>query len=129
MEAKKHFIQPHLFPLIHKTDLVVTGNENMGLPMNDIHSPTVVPSGPTSSASASNGAPQQKVPLMNLIAEKSRVEEELKALGSVLDSVCCRYLRFIMTIIFRIKMLRIVMYAAQSNHEHPTYNIRRLPSR
>ena len=59
--------------------------------MNDIHSPTVVPSGPTSSASALNGIPQEKVPLMDLIAEKSRVEEELKALGSVLDSVCHLY--------------------------------------
>lgn len=60
----------------------------MGLPMNNIHSPTVVvPSGPSTDHSAANGAPQEKMPLMDLIAEKTRVEEELKALGSVLDSV------------------------------------------
>ena len=59
----------------------------MGLPMNDIHNPTVVPSGPTSVTSAQNGNSQEKVPLMELIEQKVRVEEELKALGSVLDSV------------------------------------------
>ena len=55
--------------------------------MNNIHDPSVVPSGPTTSHSITNGTPQEKVPLMDLIAEKTRVEEELKALGSVLDSV------------------------------------------
>ena len=59
----------------------------MGLPMNNIHNPTVVPSGPSTNHSAANGAPQEKMALMDLIAEKTRVEEELKALGSVLDSV------------------------------------------
>lgn len=55
--------------------------------MNNIHSPTVVPSGPSTDHSAANGSTNEKVPLMDLIADKTRVEEELKALGSVLDSV------------------------------------------
>lgn len=55
--------------------------------MEDIHNPTV-PSGPTTSGLADgNGVGQKKASLMDLIAEKSRVEEELQALGSVLDSV------------------------------------------
>lgn len=57
----------------------------MGLPMDNLHSPTVA-SGPTSSTAA-NGSAQQ-LSLMELIAEKDRVESELSALGSVLDSVC-----------------------------------------
>lgn len=56
--------------------------------MYNLHNPTVVPSGPSPNTSAANGSLQEKTPLMELIAEKARVEEELKALGSVLDSVC-----------------------------------------
>ena len=59
----------------------------MGLPMDDIHTPTV-PSGPTTGQRAVNGVGKDKMSLMDLIAEKTRVEEELTALGSVLDSVC-----------------------------------------
>ena len=73
----------HLLP-----DHIPVGNARMRLSMNNIHSPTVVPSGPTTIHSGANGAPQEKTPLMDLIAEKTRVEEELKALGGVLDSVC-----------------------------------------
>ena len=54
--------------------------------MNDIHTPTV-PSGPTTGQRVSNGADKNKLSIMDLISEKSRVEEELTALGSVLDSV------------------------------------------
>lgn len=55
--------------------------------MDDIHAPTVS-SGPTSSLSAhSNGIPKDQLSLQELIAEKERVEAELKALGQVLDSV------------------------------------------
>jgi len=35
----------------------------------------------------SNGVSKDRLSLMELIAEKDRVESELKALGSVLDSV------------------------------------------
>ncbi|KAF1851489.1 26S proteasome non-ATPase regulatory subunit 9 [Cucurbitaria berberidis CBS 394.84] len=52
--------------------------------MDDIHAPTVS-SGPTSSGYA-NGIPKEQLSLQELIAEKDRVETELKALGQVLDS-------------------------------------------
>ena len=54
--------------------------------MDDIHTPTV-PSGPTTGQRVANGVGKDKLSLMDLIAEKTRVEEELTALGSVLDSV------------------------------------------
>ncbi|KAG9382967.1 26S proteasome non-ATPase regulatory protein [Pyrenophora tritici-repentis] len=53
--------------------------------MDDIHAPTVS-SGPTSSG-YSNGIPKEQLSLQELMAEKDRVEAELKALGQVLDSV------------------------------------------
>ncbi|KAF2017569.1 26S proteasome non-ATPase regulatory subunit 9 [Aaosphaeria arxii CBS 175.79] len=52
--------------------------------MDDIHAPTVS-SGPTTSGH-SNGVPKAQLSLQELIAEKDRVEAELKALGQVLDS-------------------------------------------
>ncbi len=55
--------------------------------MDSIHAPTTVPSGPTSGAAAANGAGKDDLSLMDLIAERDHVEAELKALGSVLDSV------------------------------------------
>ena len=54
--------------------------------MDDIHNPTV-PSGPTSLAGGPNAALDKEVPLMELMGEKERVESELSALSSVLDSV------------------------------------------
>ncbi|CBX97832.1 similar to 26S proteasome non-ATPase regulatory subunit 9 [Plenodomus lingam JN3] len=51
---------------------------------DDIHAPTVS-SGPTSSG-YSNGVPKEQLSLQELMAEKDRVEAELKALGQVLDS-------------------------------------------
>ena len=54
--------------------------------MDDIHTPSVV-SGPTSSQSTADGVAQEKLSLMDLIKEKQRVEGELSALSSVLDSV------------------------------------------
>lgn len=59
----------------------------MGLPMDGIHTPSV-PTGPTTGHSPANGVAQDKKSLIDLIADKTRVEEELKALSSVLDSVC-----------------------------------------
>lgn len=58
--------------------------------MDDIHAPTVS-SGPTS-AGYSNGVPKEQLSLQELIAEKDRVETELKALGQVLDSVGILYI-------------------------------------
>ncbi|KAF2006592.1 hypothetical protein P154DRAFT_422116 [Amniculicola lignicola CBS 123094] len=52
--------------------------------MDDLHAPTVR-SGPTSGG-YSNGIPKDQLSLQELIAEKGRVEAELKALGQVLDS-------------------------------------------
>lgn len=58
--------------------------------MDDIHAPTVS-SGPTSGGYA-NGVPKEQLSLQELIAEKGRVETELKALGQVLDSVRSYYI-------------------------------------
>ena len=55
--------------------------------MDDIHTPTV-PSGPTTGQRREGGGGNEKRSLMDLIEEKTRVEEELSALGSVLGSVC-----------------------------------------
>lgn len=57
----------------------------MGLPMDDLHTPTV-PSGPTTTLQG-NDAGLSNLSLMELIDKRDRLEEELKALGSVLDSV------------------------------------------
>lgn len=53
--------------------------------MDDIHTPTV-PSGP-SAAHDSRKEEDSNAPLTELITQKQRLEEELKALSSVLDSV------------------------------------------
>jgi hypothetical protein len=57
----------------------------MGIRMDDLHAPTVS-SGPTTGGYA-NGVPKEQLSLQELMAEKDRVETELKALGHVLDSV------------------------------------------
>jgi 26S proteasome non-ATPase regulatory subunit 9 len=57
----------------------------MGIRMDDLHAPTVS-SGPTTGG-YSNGIPKEQLSLQELMAEKDRVETELKALGQVLDSV------------------------------------------
>ena len=61
--------------------------EEMGLHMDDIHTPTVA-SGPTSGSEPAYDTDKNKLSLMDLINEKTRVEGELSALGNVLDSVC-----------------------------------------
>jgi len=55
----------------------------MGLRMDDLHTPSVA-AGPTSTSNDE----QDGLSLRELVAEKDRVEAELKALGSVLASVC-----------------------------------------
>ncbi|KAI9806398.1 MAG: GTP-binding nuclear protein gsp1/Ran [Piccolia ochrophora] len=57
----------------------------MGLPMDSLHSPTVA-SGPTSAARNGDAAELNKLSLTQLSEEKDRLEGELKALSSVLDS-------------------------------------------
>ena len=58
----------------------------MGLHMDDIHTPTL-PSGPTTGQRGEGGGGNEKRSLMDLIEEKTRAEEELSTLGSVLGSV------------------------------------------
>lgn len=58
----------------------------MGLPMDNIHTPTVA-SGPNSARTSHSTKSNSDVSLLDLIAEKAGVEEELKALSGVLDSV------------------------------------------
>ena len=57
----------------------------MGLLMDDLHSPSVLSGVVTGQYSSDK--PKEDVPLSELMAEKQQMEEELKALGSVLDSV------------------------------------------
>lgn len=58
----------------------------MGIPMDDIHTPSVA-SGPMSGG-YSNGVSKDEMSFDQLSAEKDRLEDELKALSAVLDSVC-----------------------------------------
>jgi 26S proteasome regulatory subunit N4 len=58
----------------------------MGLLMDNLHAPTVT-SGPVSSRSNTTNDQYDGKSLRDLIAEKDRVQEELLALGSVLESV------------------------------------------
>lgn len=59
----------------------------MGLPlrMNNLHAPTV-PSGPTTARTTNGGAAH--LTFAELQRKKENMEAELKALSSVLDSVC-----------------------------------------
>lgn len=61
----------------------------MGMAMDNIHAPSVA-SGERSDRDLSNGVASDKSSLMELIAEKDRVESELRALSSVLESVSCQ---------------------------------------
>ena len=75
--------------------------------MDDLHTPTV-PSGPTTTGSrAVNGVGEEKLSLMDLIAEKTRVEEELTALGGVLDSVCPHHVLDSLSLLKKAKFLLI----------------------
>jgi hypothetical protein len=88
------------------------------LNMDDIHAPTVG-SGPTSSG-YSNGVPKEQLSLQELMAEKDRLEAELKALGQVLDSV--------RTSSREMSFQANRWLAAWSPYEHWPYHIRWLPS-
>lgn len=86
--------------------------------MDDIHAPTVS-SGPTSGG-YTNGVPKEQLSLQELIAEKERVETELKALGQVLDSV-----RLVWTLP---GLLADRCFAAWCDHEHWPYDFRWIPT-
>lgn len=86
--------------------------------MDDIHAPTVS-SGPTSGG-YTNDVPKEQLSLQELIAEKDRVEAELKALGQVLDSVRSADAHF--------PRLADMCSAAWREHEHRAYHLRRLPT-
>jgi 26S proteasome non-ATPase regulatory subunit 9 len=60
----------------------------MGLPqrMENLHAPTV-PSGPTSRPLSTNGTQTSGLTFPQLQAKKDNIEAELRALGSVLESV------------------------------------------
>jgi 26S proteasome non-ATPase regulatory subunit 9 len=60
----------------------------MGLPqrMENLHAPTV-PSGPISGPASTNGAQTSVLTFPQLQAKKDNIEAELRALGSVLESV------------------------------------------
>jgi hypothetical protein len=85
-EAAQAPLPPHLSSSCSQQSksLAITLRQHLHK-MDDIHAPTVS-SGPTSSG-YSNGIPKEQLTLQELIAEKDRVETELKALGQVLDSV------------------------------------------
>jgi len=55
------------------------------MPIDDIHTPSVV-SGPVSGG-YTNGAAKDDLTFDQLVAEKESLEEKLKALSAVLDSV------------------------------------------
>ncbi len=61
----------------------------MGLRMENIHTPSVA-SGPTTHHGTSSQTATDTLSLMELMAEKDKVESELTALGSVLESVSIR---------------------------------------
>ena len=60
----------------------------MGLPlrMENLHAPTVH-SGPTSGLAGTNGIQTSGLSLTQLQAKKDNIEAEIRALGSVLESV------------------------------------------
>ena len=59
----------------------------MGLRMDDIHTPSSVPAGPVSVNGQADSLRNGKQSLADLIARKERIESEMTALSSVLDSV------------------------------------------
>ena len=66
----------------------------MGVPMDSIHAPTVH-SEPTSGPAVDTGPDIHRLPLFELIAQRDIVEQEIRALSDVLDSVCDTILRFV----------------------------------
>jgi hypothetical protein len=87
--------------------------------MDDIHAPTVG-SGPVTGG-YSNGVPKEQLSLQELMAEKDRLETELKALGQVLDSVS-------LAVCFRAGAGAELTCAARREHADGPDHLRRLPA-
>lgn len=94
----------------------------MGLHMDNIHTPSVA-SGPTSGPGPDTGVKTDMLSLMDLINEKTRVEEELSALGSVLDSVHSTLAKT------HYMLSGADSHLARRRHEHNLNHLRRLPQR
>lgn len=90
--------------------------------MNNLHAPTV-PSGPTSGPQGDRSA-LDRLSLMELISRKDNLEAELKALGSVLDSVS----RIAFTGLAPRNGLTVGS-KARGQHEHESNNFRRISTR
>lgn len=90
--------------------------------MENIHTPSV-PSGPKTEQGSWNAVKQDKLSLIDLISEKQRVEGELSALSSVLDSVGNEALLF--------ELLGMILISAVllawSKHEYKSHHFRRFP--
>jgi len=91
----------------------------MGLPlrMDNIHAPTI-PSGPSSRPLANGNA--ANLSFAELSQKKCNLEDELKALGGVLDSVSLP--------IQRISNVLLTNYAAWSYYGDTSYNARWVPT-
>ncbi len=94
----------------------------MGLHMDDLHTPTVA-SGPTSGQVPAIGVDTDKLSLVDLINEKTRVEEDLSALGSVLDSVISSLAMYLSIFV------RADSRSARRQHEYSPDNLRWLSQR
>lgn len=92
----------------------------MGLRMDNLHAPTVA-SGPTSHAQTNGTATEPT--FQELVAQKENLEAELSALGSVLESVRHATSNAIPSAIANMAI------TARRQHEHISYNLRRLPPR
>ena len=86
---------PHIERIVFKRQLVLNSSllddecvlhRIMGFKMKDIHSPTV-PSQPVSLSSSTRRKSLGGLSLQDLMRNRTRVENELWALGSVLESV------------------------------------------
>jgi 26S proteasome non-ATPase regulatory subunit 9 len=85
--------------------------------MDDIHAPTVA-SGPTSDPRSADEKYSKKLSLLDLIAQRDRVEGELKALGSVLDSVSLSFRSWPLAYDFPGVFLLTLFSTARGQHEH-----------
>lgn len=109
-----------MFLFFHQSRMIAC--KVMGLHMDDIHTPSVA-SGPTSGPGPDTGVETDKLSLMDLINEKTRVEEELSALGSVLDSV-----HFSLATLQSMH-IEADSHSARCQHEYNPNHLRRLPQR
>ena len=100
----------------------------MGIPMDNIHAPTVV-SGPTSDPRTADEKYSKNLSLLDLIAEKDKVEAELKALGSVLDSVSSTALITLHPFVAGTLLILCVLSLAWRQYGYKPHNLRWIPPR